>query len=887
MGSGASTVSPPSSPEPDIPSPPNKAFAGSNKKEKDNNEFAGNNPNNRVVTDKKQEISDKGCFVRTNQVAPIVIKNCREEFQHISEFKEPIVMGRVADNALEHALIRGKYFLVKDIVEKNDKLKSYEKQHAPNFHRAKGFPAYATGQPTQNGVISIVSTILNEGIKELFLFNLREEPVLFINIEDDYIPYSIRNQDRLGELVCTGKCAKDANEAEGRIRKEVFDLAMMKDEMKFYFYDDLENLKDEPHMLPVLFEDQLQVAEEVYERQAFLNPALKYSRFCFPVHRAPTEEEVDIFLSLFREEPHFFDKDHNPAMLFICNSGMGRATVGLAMGCLMLAHRTCFPAEANEVPCHIDENNPNFERGEYLSVQKLVKFIPDGLAVKRQVDVMIDHCGELYNLRTSILEQKKKMEGIHSDFIIEGRSAKEYYRRKCIYYLERYIFLICFNAYLREQFPMKLSVRYTKWMQRHPVLTQLSCFMDFVEKKTPANLVTTGCRYLVADEYIGLDVLSSQFEVKVSNFRRLVGLPVYGMAQPNRDGLACVVNHLLKKKQGYKKVVVINLRNDQVIENDGQTYSIHDPTQLGEPIPVIGASRRELEHKETLLKEEILGKKIIKIFQEITDAPITKEFTSVMTLQDLSEQQQKETPDMLYYRIPMEYDHSPLVKEVDDIQGCITSHFKDPDLWTQNTMAFVFCCRTGKSRTTFALAIAGLMYHHMRAFPYGSQPGEQERVSCPNAGYTKGDYIIVLKLVRMLPAGQQVKREVDLILDRIFETMSPMHFHLREVIFFTYNKIKNATSEQQRLILKRTSLDMLERYIFLILYNCYLRSEKCTNWRRPFSKWMTEVAARAGVYELLDNLGFYDFEPNVVTLKTRRERWKIRHTLYPFYGEFI
>lgn len=49
---------------------------------------------------------------------------------------------------------------------------------------------------------------------------------------------------------------------------------------------------------------------------------------------------------------------------------------------------------------------------------------------------------------------------------------------------------------------------------------------------------------------------------------------------------------------------------------------------------------------------------------------------------------------------------------------------------------------------------------------------------------------IVQKLVRLLPKGQQIKREVDFILDEIFETMSPMHFHIREVIFVIYNKVK-------------------------------------------------------------------------------------------------
>jgi len=37
----------------------------------------------------------------------------------------------------------------------------------------------------------------------------------------------------------------------------------------------------------------------------------------------------------------------------------------------------------------------------------------------------------------------------------------------------------------------------------------------------------------VADDYIGLDVLSSQMDVKTSNFRRVPALPIYGCAQPS------------------------------------------------------------------------------------------------------------------------------------------------------------------------------------------------------------------------------------------------------------------------------------------------------------------------------------------------------------------
>lgn len=45
-------------------------------------------------------------LIRSSQVAPIVIKNCREEFQHVTDFKEPLVYAKIADNLNEHALIK-------------------------------------------------------------------------------------------------------------------------------------------------------------------------------------------------------------------------------------------------------------------------------------------------------------------------------------------------------------------------------------------------------------------------------------------------------------------------------------------------------------------------------------------------------------------------------------------------------------------------------------------------------------------------------------------------------------------------------------------------------------------------------------------------------------
>lgn len=41
-------------------------------------------------------------------MAPVIIKNCKEEFQNIVDLKEPIVMGSMAVGMKEHPLLKVK-----------------------------------------------------------------------------------------------------------------------------------------------------------------------------------------------------------------------------------------------------------------------------------------------------------------------------------------------------------------------------------------------------------------------------------------------------------------------------------------------------------------------------------------------------------------------------------------------------------------------------------------------------------------------------------------------------------------------------------------------------------------------------------------------------------
>ncbi|XP_025089894.1 paladin-like [Pomacea canaliculata] len=823
---------------------------------------------------------DKRCLVRMNKVAPVIIKDCREEFQHISDLKDTVIRGSAGDNMPEHPLIKGSCFLVSEVSQSVDTLHTLKTLKTPNFHRVSDLPVYASGQPSAGGLNAVLNKLTTDGHKVIFVFSLRQEPVLFLRSQEDFIPHSLRHREKLRRLYFSDLSPVQADENEAAIRKETLDLALLDENHGFYVYhesgSDGDTVTLEPRLVTLTVEDQLLTSTELCCSHTFAKTNLKYYRLGFPRNRAPSDETVDEF-SFSIEDPRVFveAKFAFPALYFVCGTGKTRSTLAKTMACL-LDH---------------DTNNHNADIRRLKAVQLMVSHIDNGYisGLGGESVLAVSESDRMYPRRQS-------QAGCHSH-----HSQQQQHERPegspvpTVPEIHRKILLFIMFQCLPSRTGQPEVVHPLHPVKHHPGLVSVLCNLDLSKHTEPASLVTSGQRCLVADNYIGLDVLSSRMDVKVANFRRLMGLPVYGMAQPARDGLSRVVNFLLHKKQGCSQVVIVNLRNDVAIEFDETTYHVEDVGNLGEPVLIYGASDKEMEVCEEALLKEFKGKKSITVYEELSSPAVSKTFCSALTPNDLWQQQRLQTLDMSYVRLPIQYDHGFQEKIVHHRRSGVRRHpaavfcyLTSDTAWKEDNYAFVFHCRTGKSRSSLAMAVAGLLFYHIREFPYGSKPGEQELVSCPNRSYTLGEFEVVMRLIRRLPQGYQRKREVDFVLDRLFETMSPMHFHLREVIFVTYNKIKSATSELDRQELRRQSVDLLERYIYLILFNTYLAHEKGNHFQMPFSQWMQEVASEAGAYDILDNLCFTGLEsPPNLQFSSRHERWSARHPAVPFYGEYV
>uniref|UniRef100_A0A8B9LF73 Phosphatase domain containing paladin 1b n=1 Tax=Astyanax mexicanus TaxID=7994 RepID=A0A8B9LF73_ASTMX len=268
----------------------------------------------------------------------------------------------------------------------------------------------------------------------------------------------------------------------------------------------------------------------------------------------------------------------------------------------------------------------------------------------------------------------------------------------------------------------------------------------------------------------------------------------------------------------------------------------------------------------------------INLQEEMVDVAF---FFYCRTLQELFEQQQTIHPGLTYRRVPLHDCCAPNEEVFDQLLEAMKSTLAE-----DAGSAFIFNCSDGKDRTTTAMVISTLTLWHFNGFP---ECGDEEIVSVPDAKYTKGEFEVVMQVVRLLPNGYQMKREVDMALDIVSETMTPMHYHLREIIICSYKQIKSAKSDTESQQLRLKSLQYLERYIYLILFNSYLHLEKKDSWRRPFSLWMHQVAAKAGIYAILNQLGFPEFEAHKDSpLASLRHRWQKHgsHSL-PIRGDFI
>ncbi|XP_059518459.1 paladin [Myotis daubentonii] len=812
--------------------------------------------------------NSKAKSIIPNKVAPVVITyNCKEEFQiHDELLKAHYTLGRLSDATPEHYLVQGRYFLVRDVAEKMDLLGTLRSCGAPNFRQVRGgLPVFGMGQPSLSGFRQVLQKLQKDGHKDCIVFCVREEPVLFLRAEEDFVPYTPRDKRNLHENLQGLGPGVQAESLELAIRKEIHDFAQLS-ENTYHVYHNVEDLRGEPHAVAIRGEDDVHVTEGVYKRPLFLQPTYRYHRLPLPEQGAPLETQFDAFVSIIRETPSLLllRDAHGPppALLFSCQTGVGRTNLGMVLGTLVLFHQSGTASGPEAVPA---KTKP-LPMEQLQVIQSFLHAVPQGRKMVEEVDRAITACAELHDLKEVVLKHQRKLDRVRPESPAQGSSSQQGVRQRALQSLERYFYLILFNYYLHEQYLLAFALSFSRWLCAHPELYRLPVTLSSAGPMAPGDLIVKGS--LRADDLVSPDALSTIKEMDVANFRRVSRMPIYGTAQPSAKALGSILAYLTDAKRKLRQVVWVNLREEAVLECDGHTHSLRWP---GPPM-----ATEQLESLETQLKAHL------SVPPAGAEGPRAHRFQTCLTTQEVFSQHRGACPGLTYHRIPVPDFCAPREEDFDRLfevlRGALT---KD------SGSGFVFSCLSGQGRTTTAMVVAVLAFWHVRGFP---EVVEEELVSVPDAKFTKGEFEVVMKVVQLLPDGHRVKKEVDAALDTVSETMTPMHYHLREIIICTYRQVKAAKSEQEARRLQLRSLQYLERYVYLVLFNAYLHLEKADSWPRPFSTWMREVASKAGVYEILNQLGFPELQGTEDQPFSRlRCRWQEQsHSLEPFAaGDFL
>ncbi|OWK07978.1 PALD1 [Cervus elaphus hippelaphus] len=773
--------------------------------------------------------NSKAKSIIPNKVAPVVITyNCKEEFQiHDELLKAHYTLGRLSDATPEHYLIQGRCFLVRDVTEKTDVLGTLQSCGAPNFRQVRGgLAVFGMGQPSLSGFRQVLQKLQKDGHRECVIFCVREEPVLFLRAAEDFVSYTPRDKQNLHENLQGLGPGVPAERLELAIRKEIHDFAQLS-ENKYYVYHNTEDLRGEPHAVAIRGEDDVHVTEEVFKRPLFLQPSYRYwpglrgvpsvlgvgarwacspgaasvspsagwaesampvsppgmvdiwgvgcvaylmgcslspgryHRLPLPEQGAPLEAQFDAFVGVLRETPSLLllQDAHGPppALLFSCQTGVGRASLGMVLGTLLLFRRGGAALRPEAAP--VKTKPLSMEQLEV--VQNFLHTVPEGRRMVEEVDRAIAACAELHDLKEVVLGNQRELEGSRA----QGSSSQHGVQQRALQSLERYFYLILFNYYLHEQYPLAFALSFSRWLCVHPELYRLPVTLSSVGPVAPRDLIALGS--LGADDLVSPDALSTVREMDVANFRRVPRLPIYGTAQPSAKALGSILAYLTDSKRKLQQVVWVNLREEAVLECDGRTHSLRRP---GPPM-----APEQLENLETQLKAHLTRP------PPDAEGPRTHRFQTCLTMQEVFSQHRGACPGLTYHRIPLPDFCAPREEGFDRLLGALQAALaKDPGT------GFVFSCLSGQGRTTTAMVVAVLAFWHIRGFP---EVGEEELVSVPDAKFTKGEFEVVMKVVQLLPDGHRVKREVDAALDTVSETMTPMHYHLREIIICTYRQV--------------------------------------------------------------------------------------------------
>merc|ERR1712223_2125278 len=321
----------------------------------------------------------------------------------------------------------------------------------PNFRRVPGYKVYCCGQPTVSGFEKVIEKVCGDKYPKdgkIIWINMRQEPIIYINGD----PVCARPANKIGEYAELGNVTRASVKADEEEFCKVLE-GRAKENNKIKVVDVGRNEKEVEIKELKSLHSVMEVLKEKY-------PGLTHNRIPVCNSAAPLEGDFDTLCSALA------GTNVNCPVIVNCQVGLSRSTTGCVCACLFREFQMSASYEGliETVPgvnlevlrmdnYEVDKTKDTLFRGEFEVVKELVAALGEdgaGPGAKRECDKVIDKNGPpplgtgIKQLRENIAESKLSYE-------IMDDAAQAFLKTKIMDNIQKYFYLICFTAYLREQ----------------------------------------------------------------------------------------------------------------------------------------------------------------------------------------------------------------------------------------------------------------------------------------------------------------------------------------------------------------------------------------------------------------------------------------------------
>jgi len=333
-----------------------------------------------------------------------------------------------------------------DHFEKIQKLKD-KVDGVPNFRRVPGYKVYCCGQPTQAGFEKAIEKVTEKYPKDgpIVWINMRQEPIVYIGGN----PVCARPPNKIGEYAELGNVTRASVKAdEEEFVKVVEGRAKENGKLKVVDVNKKESELEVKDLISL---------SKVMEGLKAKFPGLTHNRIPVCNSAAPLEVDFDTICNAL------LGTNVNTPVIVNCQVGLSRSTTGCACACLFREFQlsASYQGLVETVPgvnlevlrmdkYVMDPEKDTLFRGEFEVVKELIAAFDDGAASKSECDKVIDKNGPppkgtgIKQLRENIAESKLSYE-------IMDDAAQAFLKTKIMDNIQKYVYLICFTGYLREQ----------------------------------------------------------------------------------------------------------------------------------------------------------------------------------------------------------------------------------------------------------------------------------------------------------------------------------------------------------------------------------------------------------------------------------------------------